>query len=98
MVGRWMKASTSWTTETKLNSLRIGSGRKAYYPEAEEKLYNWVIEQRKQGLAVTFTTIKVAMFNILKEPDMITFYGDTSDFKASFHWLSGFMKRYRLSL
>lgn len=99
MVGRWMKANTSWTTEMKSHSLRIGSGRKAFYPEAEKKLYDWVIGQRKQGLAVTSATIKVAMFNILEEPDIIALYGDTTEtFKASRNWLNRFMKRYKLSL
>jgi Tc5 transposase DNA-binding domain len=99
MVGRWMKASAKWTTETKLYSLRIGSGRNSFFPEAEKRLYNWVIEQRKQGLAVTSATIKVTMFNILEEPDMIALYGNTTEsFKASFRWLYGFMKRYKLSL
>lgn len=99
MVGRWMKASTKWTVETKLDSLRVGSGRNSFFPEAEKRLYDWVIEQRKQGLAVTYTTIKVTMFNILEEPDMVALYGNTTEsFKASFCWLNGFMKRHNLSL
>ena len=99
MVGRWMKTSTCWTTETKSHSLRIGSGRKAFYPEAEEKLYNWVIEQRKQGLAVISATIKITMLKILEEPDMIALYGNiTESFKGSVRWLYLFMKRHKLSL
>jgi hypothetical protein len=99
MVGRWMKASTKWTAETKLHCLRVGSGRNSFFPEAEKRLYNWVIGQRKQGLAVTSAIIKVTMFNILEEPDMIDLYGNTTEsFKASFRWLYGFMKRYNLSL
>ena len=99
MVGRWMKASEKWTIETKRYTLRVGSGRKAFFPEAEKKLYTWIIEQRKQGLAVTYTTAKITMFDILKEPEMIALYGNsTEDFKASFRWLSSFMKRCKLSL
>jgi len=47
MVGRWVKASESWVTELNQNSKRVGSGRTVFYPEAEKKLYNWIIEQRK---------------------------------------------------
>jgi hypothetical protein len=99
MVGRWIKASENWTTETRRHTIKVGSGRKALYPEAEKKLYSWIIEQRKQGLAVTYTTVKVAMFEILKEPEMTALYGNSAEnFKASFRWLTSFMKRYKLSL
>ncbi|CAB4441714.1 unnamed protein product [Rhizophagus irregularis] len=100
MVGRWIKASENWTTEIRRHTIKvISSGRKAFYPEAEKKLYTWIIEQRKQGLAVTYTTVKVAIFEILKEPEMTALYGNaTENFKASFRWLTSFMKRYKLSL
>ena len=99
MVGRWIKASENWTTETRRYTMKVGSGRKAFYPEAEKKLYNWIIEQRKRGLAVTYTTVKITMFDILKEPEMIALYGNsTENFKASFRWLTLFMKRHKLSL
>jgi molybdopterin-guanine dinucleotide biosynthesis protein A len=52
MVGRWVKASLTWNVETNGKSKRVGSGRKAFFPEAEKRLYDWIIEQRKQGLAV----------------------------------------------
>ena len=85
MIGHWMKASTKWTAETKLHCLRVGSRRNSFFPEAEKRLYNWVIGQRKQGLAVTSAIIKVTMFNILEEPDIIDLYGNTTEsFKASF--------------
>ena len=99
MVGRWMKASEKWTTETRRYALKVGSGRKPFYPEAEKKLYTWIIEQRKQGLAVTYITVKFTMFDILKEPEMTALYGNSTDnFKTSFRWLTSFMKRYKLSL
>jgi hypothetical protein len=99
MVGRWIKASEKWTTEIRRYTMKVGSGRKAFYPEAEKKLYNWIIGQRKQGLAVTYTTAKITMFDILEEPEMIALYGNSTEkFKASFRWLTLFMKRYKLSL
>lgn len=91
MVGRWVTASSSWSTETNQSTKSIGSGRKAFYPEAEKKLYNWIIEQRKQGLAVTYAIVRVKMVDILREDNA----GD--DFKTSDRWLSAFMKRYKLA-
>ncbi|EXX60067.1 hypothetical protein RirG_183250 [Rhizophagus irregularis DAOM 197198w] len=79
--------------------MKVGSGQKAFYPETEKKLYNWIIEQRMQGLAMTYTTAKFTMFDILEEPEMIALYGNSTEkFKASFRWLTLFMKRYKLSL
>lgn len=99
MVGRWVRASTKWEGEISRNRKKIGSGRKVFYPEAEKKLYNWIIEQRKQGLAVTYAILRVKMLEILKEPDIVILYGDiTNDFKLSPRWLYAFMKRQRLSL
>ena len=39
MVRRWVKACTSWN-EISRNSKKVGSGRKAFFPEAERKLYS----------------------------------------------------------
>src|SRR5204863_5039696 len=66
--------------------------------EAEKKLYDWISEQRKKGLAVNFMTIKTSMFEILNRSEMIVLYGDLStNFKATTGWLNAFMKRYNLS-
>jgi hypothetical protein len=98
MVGRWVKTSESWETELNQNSKRVGSGRTVFYPEAEKKLYNWIIEQRKQGLGVSYTITRVKMIEILNEPNMISLYGDSvRDFKASNRWIFAFMKRFNLS-
>ncbi|GBC07895.1 hypothetical protein RclHR1_07760010 [Rhizophagus clarus] len=79
--------------------MRVNSSQKAFYPEAEKKLYTWIIEQQKQGLAVTYTIVKITMFDILNELEMTALYSNvTENFKASFHWLTSFMKRYKLSL
>jgi transposase-like protein len=99
MVSRWVSASSKWTSETKKKSKRVGSGRKALFPEAEKRLYTWIIQQRKQGLAVTYITIRSKMLEILKEPEMVVLYGNVGeDFKMSQRWILGFMKRFNLAL
>ncbi|CAG8773217.1 20037_t:CDS:2, partial [Racocetra persica] len=56
------------------------------------------IEQRKQGLGVTFDFARIEIFKILKEPDMRDLYGNSAkNFKASHRWMFAFMKKYDLS-
>ena len=99
IVGCWVKASSSWSDETNGKKKRLGSGRKPLFPEAESKLYSWIIEQRKQGLAVSYVILRNKMLEILKEPDMIGLYDNlTENFKTSHRWLIAFMRRYKLSL
>ena len=99
MVGRWILASSNWTAETNRKSKRVGSGRNAFFPKAEKKLYDWVIQQRKQGLAVTYAILQSKMLEILQEVDMLELYGDlVRNFKTSHRWLVAFLKRYRLAL
>ncbi|CAG8546115.1 11440_t:CDS:2, partial [Scutellospora calospora] len=75
------------------------SGRKAFFSEAEDKLYNWIIEQRKQGLAVTYINIQTKMLEILQEHDMKILYSrSVRSFNASVSWLYNFLYRYKLAL
>ena len=43
MVEHWVRASSNWNLETNKKSKRVGSGRKAFFPEAEKRLYDWTI-------------------------------------------------------
>ncbi|PKC00061.1 hypothetical protein RhiirA5_428751 [Rhizophagus irregularis] len=54
MVSHWVNSNEKWANETNQNSKHVGSGQKSFYPEAEKELYDWIIEQRKQGLGVTY--------------------------------------------
>ncbi|CAG8781768.1 8686_t:CDS:2, partial [Gigaspora rosea] len=79
--------SSNWTAETNNKSKRIGSGRRAFYPEAEKRLYMWIIEQRKQALAVTYEIMQNRMMEILQQPDMVALYDDSAKtFKMSHRW------------
>jgi hypothetical protein len=79
MVECWVKASSGWVTEINQNSKRVDSGQKAFYSEAEKKLYEWIIDQRKQGLVVTYAIVRVKMLDILKENNAV------KNFKTSDH-------------
>ncbi|GBC21113.1 hypothetical protein RhiirA5_429498 [Rhizophagus irregularis] len=97
MVRCWIKASETWTSEINDKNMRVGSGQKAFYSEAEKKLYNWVLNQRKKELAVTFVTIRISINKILDRADIVALYGDlTTEFKATTGWLNTFMKRHNL--
>ena len=98
MVSRWVRFSEKWVNELNKNSKQVGSGRKSFYPEAEKELYDWIIEQRKQGLGVTYAITRVKMLDILKKPTMVSLYGNSiAEFKTSNRWMSAFMKRHNLS-
>lgn len=91
--------SSKWNIETNEKSKRVGSGRKAFFPEAEKKLYDWTIEQRKQGFVVSYAILRNKMLEILREVDMLELYGNLAEnFKISHCWLVAFLKRYRLAL
>ncbi|GET02369.1 pogo transposable element with KRAB domain [Rhizophagus clarus] len=98
MIGRWIKKSDDWKKENKKKK-HIGSSRKAFYPKAEDKLYKWIIEQRKKGLAVNYTMVKLQMHKILNEPTIQRLYpaGD-DEFQGTLSWIQSFMKRFDLSL
>jgi len=99
MVERWVTASSTWNVGINEKSKRVGSGRKAFFPEAEKRLYEWIIEQRKQGLVVSYTILRSKMLEILREVEMLELYGElTENFKTSHRWLRAFLKRYRLAL
>ncbi|RGB34207.1 hypothetical protein C1646_668727 [Rhizophagus diaphanus] len=79
MVGCWIKASETWTNKINDKNMQVDFGRKAFYLEAEKELYNWVLEQRKKGLAVIFVTIRISMNEILDRTDMVALYDGSED-------------------
>ncbi|CAG8800428.1 21945_t:CDS:1 [Gigaspora margarita] len=69
MLGRWVnKFSLDPSVSLfQRNSLSIGSGRHAFFPEEKAKLYEWIMEVRQNSLAVTYTSIKLKIAKILDE-------------------------------
>ena len=99
MIGRWIKQSSKWDKENKRKKRAGNPGRKAFYPEAEDLLYNWIIEQRKKGLAVNYISVRLQMYKILKEPAIQELYPvGEYEFQGNPSWINSFMKRYDLSL
>jgi len=99
MIGRWIKQSNKWEEENKKKKRAGAPGRKAFYPEAENLLYSWIIEQRKKGLAVNYISIRLQMVKILKEPSIQILYpAGEYEFQGNLSWINCFMKRYDLSL
>ncbi len=84
MISCWVSASSKWTSEIKEKSKWVSFGRKVLFLKVEKKLYTWIIQQRKQGLAVTYLIIKNKMLEILKKPEMVVLYNNLEkDFKIS---------------
>ncbi|GES74194.1 pogo transposable element with KRAB domain [Rhizophagus clarus] len=99
MVGRWIKQSSSWEEKNKKKKCAGTPGRKAFYPEVEKFLYNWIIEQRKKGFAVNYILMRLQMCKILKEPVIQALYpAGEYEFQGNLSWINSFMKRFGLSL
>jgi len=99
MIGRWVKQSNNWDKENKKKKRAETPGRKAFYPEAEDLLYSWIIEQRKKGLAVNYTSTRLQMCKILKKPIIQALYpAGEYEFQGNLSWVNCFMKRFDLSL
>ncbi|CAG8846868.1 9961_t:CDS:2, partial [Gigaspora margarita] len=66
MLGRWVKKfSQDPSFSSQRNSLRVGSECRTFFPEEETKLYEWITEVRRNGLAVTYPSIRLKMAEIL---------------------------------
>ena len=65
------------------------------YKAMEDKLHEWVLECRSNGLIVTTTAIRLRALQLSKDPQ---FGMIDSGFKASPGWCHRFMKRRELAL
>ncbi|CAG8720241.1 145_t:CDS:1, partial [Dentiscutata heterogama] len=66
MLGRWVKKfSQNPPSFSQKNVRSIGSGRRSLFPEEESQLFEWIMEVRQNGLAVTYPNIKFKMAEIL---------------------------------
>ncbi|PKY41693.1 hypothetical protein RhiirA4_539803 [Rhizophagus irregularis] len=73
MIGKWIKQSSSWEENKKKK--RAGTPeKKAFYPEAEKVLYNWIVKQRKKRFAINYISMRLQICKILKESAIQTLY------------------------
>ena len=96
MISRWEKQEDKLKS-AKGKNRRIGAGRKAQYPEAETSLKMWLIEFRKDGIAVTSKMAKIYMKETLVK-EFAQVYLNGENFLASERWFYGFLKRSGFSL
>lgn len=79
------------TTKNKNKTKKMGNhGRKAKHSTHEQTLYNQIIQQRRQGIPLSWTIVREQMLSLVADDD--------PTFKASSGWAYGFAKRYFLTL
>ena len=96
MISHWEKWKDKFKTANGKN-WHVGAGRKPQYPEAETNLKTWLIEFRKDGIAVTPKMVKIYMKEILIK-DFAHIYPNGENFLASERWFYSFLKRSNLLL
>ena len=72
-------------------ALVVGGGKKVFSSEMEQRLFDWVIEERHHRRRVTRKSIKRVASELVRELDPAV------DFRASSGWCNNFMTRFNLS-
>jgi len=93
---RWFKQKDQIEeSRNKIARQRLTNGTsRAFYPEMEQSLEQWIREERAKGVCISGFMIKVKAVEILRKQ----ISGSTSPFKASDGWLANFLKRKNLTL
>jgi len=73
--------------------LRNGPSR-AFHPEMEQTLEQWIKDERAKGVCISGFVIKVKAVELIRTPN----YATTSPFKASDGWLANFLRRKNFTL
>ena len=68
--------------------IKIGSGRRPFYPQQEKQVYERALQERKDGCCVSYASMARDM------RDTVNSIHPHSDFKASSGWIKGMKKRY----
>ncbi|XP_053162212.1 uncharacterized protein LOC128349626 [Hemicordylus capensis] len=74
---------------------KCGSGRQPLFTEMEDMICEWIADRRAKALVVLRADIQA--FALAMAPHIPVELGP-ANFKASQHWLDGFLRRYDLSL
>jgi nicotinamidase-related amidase len=86
MLYRWRNSADKLKAVGK-STRKMGSGRRPMHPIQEETIYADIMTQRDNGLPLSWSNVCLQMKELV---------GDS--FKASYGWVTGFKKRFNLSL
>ncbi|KAK7890946.1 hypothetical protein WMY93_022909 [Mugilogobius chulae] len=89
LVRDWRKAEATLTTMKKTK--KANRGLKARWPELEERVHKWVLEQRAAGRGLSTVQLRLHARVLAKEMDIDEFVGRPS-------WCYRFMQRKSLSI
>ena len=92
LVSKWLKLPHFFFSDENINSKRVGSGRRADYPELEELLFEAIKGLRDKGLVVKYSKIKALAKNIATRKDI-----DITGLKMCDNWVYRFCQRYGIS-
>lgn len=96
MVRRWRSEYENLVrlkNDGNLKVRRVGAGRKPLYGELEDAIFEWIINQRAEAFVVRRLEIQNLAMELAPIFDI-----SLVKFKASNHWVDGFLTRYELSL
>jgi len=91
MLRDWLSKENNFIeTQYKRDIVKIGSGRKPFYPEVELELYAWTVNERKVNK-------RVIKYNTLKDQALQISSRMGISLTASVKWISSFLRRHSLS-
>ena len=96
MVSRWKKCKETLLAAKK-PSRKLGCGRTPVFPEGERVVAAEVKALRQEGMLVNIQHLQRQILQ-LRDAELSQGRWHLQHFKASYTWVSGFMKRFNLSL
>ena len=89
LLSKWKKDSDKiLSSPINPKSIKPGAGRHAMYPVIEERVHQWALESRREGVSLTYSALKDEM------REAVSLAHPSSTFKASDGWVRGYKKRH----
>ncbi|XP_034967923.2 pogo transposable element with KRAB domain [Zootoca vivipara] len=95
MVQKWRAEYDNLSLQVVIGNAKkrkCGAGRQPSVPELEDMISEWIAERRAKALVVRRADIQAFALAMASQFEV------SPEFKASQHWLDGFLQRYELSL
>jgi len=96
-IAQWRKKEEE-LKKANMRSKRVGSGKEAAYPLAENALKKWIIDLRNRGLGATPSIVKSKMTELLSNDFSEQYPNAAREFKASDSWFNLLLRRHKFSL